>query len=164
MVNTGARRSEIIGLLPSHIDLSSPIPTMRITAEGRVLTNLPSERTIPKTSLSLEAGVVNQNDFMRYHARSLDCAACPLKPRCFPNTPGRKVSRSIQEGARDTAREVTASEVFAVSSALCKKIDRLFAHFKRILGLHRPACQGQMVPANTSISQRRLRTSESLPS
>ena len=53
--------------------------------------------------------VVNQDDFIRYRASSLDCGACPLKPRCCPNTPERKVSRSIHEGARDMAREITAS-------------------------------------------------------
>ena len=62
--------------------------------------------------------VVNQDDFIRYRASSLDCGACPLKPRCCPNTPERKVSRSIHEGARDMARGITASEAFAVSSRL----------------------------------------------
>lgn len=86
--------------------------------------------------------VVNQDDFIRYRASSLDCAACPLKPRCCPNTPERKVSRSIHEGARDMAREITASEAFAVSSKLRKKVEMLFAHLKRILGLHRLRLRG----------------------
>lgn len=86
--------------------------------------------------------VVNQDDFIRYRASSLDCGACPLKPRCCPNTPERKVSRSIHEGARDMARAITASEAFAVSSRLRKKIEMLFAHLKRILGLHRLRLRG----------------------
>jgi hypothetical protein len=83
-----------------------------------------------------------QDGFIRYRASSLDCAACPLKPRCCPNTPERKVSRSIHEGARDMAREITASEAFTVSSKLRKKIEMLFAHLKRILGLHRLRLRG----------------------
>jgi transposase len=86
--------------------------------------------------------VVNQDDFIRYRASSLDCAACALKPRCCPHTPERKVSRSIHEGARDMARAITASEAFAVSSRLRKKIEMLFAHLKRILGLHRLRLRG----------------------
>jgi transposase len=86
--------------------------------------------------------VVNQDDFIRYRASSLDCGACPLKPRCCPNTPERKVSRSIYEGARDMARAITASEAFAVSSRLRKKVEMLFAHLKRILGLHRLRLRG----------------------
>jgi transposase len=87
-------------------------------------------------------GVVGQDNFIKYRASSLDCTVCPLKPRCCPNTPQRKVSRSIYEGARDMAREITASEAFTVSSKLRKKIEMLFAHLKRILGLHRLRLRG----------------------
>src|ERR1700756_2232069 len=38
---------------------------------------------------------------MRYRASKLDYEVCPLKPRCCPNIPARKVPRSIHEGARD---------------------------------------------------------------
>jgi len=77
-----------------------------------------------------------------YGASSLDCGACPLKPRCCPTTPERKVRRSIFEGARDMAREITPSDAFVVSSGLRKKIEMLFAHLKRILGLHRLRLRG----------------------
>ena len=87
-------------------------------------------------------GVVNQDDFIRYRASSIDCGACPLKPRCCPHTPERKVSRSIHEGARDMARAITASEAFAVSSRLRKKIEMPFAHLERVLGLHRLRLRG----------------------
>lgn len=69
MVNTGARPSEIIGLLPSHVNLAGPIPTIRIAAEGRVLKNLPSARIIPLTGLSLEAMRRNPDGFPRYRGK-----------------------------------------------------------------------------------------------
>ena len=40
-----------------------------------------------------------------YRASQPDCAGCPLKHRCCPNTPMRKIARSIHEQARDVARE-----------------------------------------------------------
>ena len=86
--------------------------------------------------------VVGKDDFIKYRASSVDCRVCPLKPRCCPTTPERKVSRSIFEGARDMAREITASDAFLVSSRLRKKIEMLFAHLKRILGLHRLRLRG----------------------
>ena len=48
---------------------------------------------------------VDDEGFMRYRASKLDCDACALKPQCCPNTPARKILRSVHEGARDMARE-----------------------------------------------------------
>jgi len=45
--------------------------------------------------------LVDENGMMRYRASKLDCECCPLKPRCCPNAPARKILRSIHEGARD---------------------------------------------------------------
>lgn len=38
-----------------------------------------------------------------------DCAACPMKARCCPHTPFRKIARSIHEAARDEARRIAAT-------------------------------------------------------
>lgn len=70
MVNTGARPSEIIGILPQHLKLADPIPTMLITPEGRVLKNVPSERIIPLTGISLDAMRRNPEGFPRYRDKS----------------------------------------------------------------------------------------------
>jgi hypothetical protein len=40
---------------------------------------------------------------------------CPLKPRCCPRAPARKISRSIYEGARDLAREIAKTEAYQTS-------------------------------------------------
>ena len=65
-----------------------------------------------------------------------------LRSRCCPNTPARKVPRSIYEGARDMAREIARSWEGRTSRRLRKKIEMLFAHLKRILKLDRLRLRG----------------------
>ncbi len=79
---------------------------------------------------------------VRYRAAKADCASCPLKSRCCPNMPQRNVSRSIHEGARDLAREITASDAYVASAYARKKVEMLFAHLKRILGITRLRLRG----------------------
>ena len=67
---------------------------------------------------------------------------CPLKPRCCPNTPARKVPRSIHEGARDLARDIAKTEAYQISRHQRKKVEMLFAHLKRILKLDRLRLRG----------------------
>jgi integrase len=69
MVNTGARPSEIIGLLPEHIRLDDPIPHIKIVPQGRVLKNPSSERDLPLVGLSLEAMRRNPEGFPRYRGK-----------------------------------------------------------------------------------------------
>jgi hypothetical protein len=71
-----------------------------------------------------------------------DCGPCPLKPRCCPNAPARKVLRSIYEGARDLAREVAKTDAYQTSRYQRKKVEMLFAHLKRILRLDRLRLRG----------------------
>ena len=82
------------------------------------------------------------DSYTRYRAAKADCEACPLKPRCCPKTPSRNVTRSIHEGARDLAREITQSDAYVASAYARKKVEMLFAHLKRILGLTRLRLRG----------------------
>ena len=84
-----------------------------------------------------ERPLVDENGLMRYHASKRDCDACALKARCCPNTPARKIPRSIHEGARQMARDICASEAGRTSRRERKKVEMLFAHLKRILRLDR---------------------------
>jgi transposase len=77
-----------------------------------------------------------------YFARKRDCDACALKPKCCPNTPARKIPRSIHETARDKARAIAKTEAYAVSRRERKKLEMLFAHLKRILGLDKLRLRG----------------------
>jgi hypothetical protein len=79
---------------------------------------------------------------MRYRASKRDCEVCPLKPRRCPNTPARKVPRSIHEGARDLARDIAKTEAYQISRCQRKKVEMLFAHLKRILKLDRLRLRG----------------------
>lgn len=75
--------------------------------------------------------------FVKYGAAKADCEACQLKQRCCPKGTPRRVTRSGHEGARQMARDITKTEDYATSCKLRKKVEMLFAHLKRILGLRR---------------------------
>ena len=77
-----------------------------------------------------------------YRASKLACEACALKPKCCPNTPARKIARSVHEAARDKARAIAKTEAYAVSCRERKKVEMLFAHLKRILRLGRLRLRG----------------------
>jgi len=78
----------------------------------------------------------------KYRSRKSDCDACPLKPKCCPNLPQRKVPRSVHEEARDVARDIMASDAYVTSRCERKKVEMLFAHLKRILKLDRLRLRG----------------------
>jgi transposase len=92
--------------------------------------------------LTTTGTLVNDGATMLYRASKHDCAGCALKPRCCPNSPTRKVPRSIHEGARDMAREIAQSWEGRTSRRLRKKVEMLFAHLKRILNLGRLRLRG----------------------
>jgi transposase len=82
------------------------------------------------------------DDTHRYRAAKADCDACALKTNCSPNTPARKVTRSIYESARDLAREIAKTDAYVTSRRERKKVEMLFAHLKRILKLDRLRLRG----------------------
>lgn len=86
--------------------------------------------------------LVDDDGMMRYRASKHDCDVCSLKPRCCPNTPARKVPRSVHEGARDMARDIAKTDAYVTSRRERKKIEMLFAHLKRILRLGRLRLRG----------------------
>ena len=70
----------------------------------------------PQGKLLHTTGYVHDGTTLLYRARVSDCGPCPLKPRCCPKTPERKIPRSIHEDARDLARAlVGTSRVRAVA-------------------------------------------------
>jgi transposase len=85
---------------------------------------------------------VNDGETLLYRASKADCDACALKLRCCPNTPARKVPRSIHERARDMARTIAKSWEGRTSRRQRKKVEMLFAHLKRILKLDRLRLRG----------------------
>ena len=85
---------------------------------------------------------ITKADTILYKSRQSDCAACPLKISCCPNTPIRKIARSIHEAARDVARQVATTPEYQQSRRERKKVEMLFAHLKRIMKLDRLRLRG----------------------
>ena len=82
-------------------------------------------------------GRVHDGTRLHYRASSLDCRHCPLKTRCCPKEPQRRIDRDINEAARDYTRAVMQSEAYAVSAGERKKIETLFGEAKSILSMVR---------------------------
>lgn len=102
---------------------------------GKVLQHYRRPFITPRTGVS-------KDNLIRYRASMRDCQPCLLKPHCCPNTPARKVLRSIHEGARDLAREIAKTDAYQTSRRQRKKVEMLFAHLKRILKLDRLRLRG----------------------
>ena len=67
---------------------------------------------------------------IRYLAAVPDCRACPLKPKCCPGMPSRRIVRDLDEDARDVARRKMTTKAFLKSRDLRKRIEMRFAHLK----------------------------------
>jgi len=78
----------------------------------------------------------------RYRAQKAECDACELRSRCRPGDAARKVLRSVHEGARDLARDLSKTDAYLTSRRERKKVEMLFAHLKRILKLDRLRLRG----------------------
>jgi transposase len=104
--------------------------------EARNVYNCPGGKT-----LTTRGTVVNDEQIL-YRASKFDCTPCPLKARCCPKEPARKIPRSIFERARDVARSLVGTASYERSRQQRKKIEMLFAHLKRILGLRRLRLRG----------------------
>ena len=87
-------------------------------------------------------GRVNYDDAYRYLTSLAICRDCPLKGRCCPKSPQRKITRSIHEPARDVARDIATTDAYEQTRRDRKKVEMLFAHLKRILRLGRLRLRG----------------------
>ncbi len=66
--------------------------------------------------------------FTKYGAIKAECDACHLKERCCPKGAPRRIMRSEHEGARQMARDIAATDEYALS---CKLDTRINARFSR---------------------------------
>ena len=67
---TGARPSELSGVLPHHMRTKDPIPHIQIREEGRKLKTPHSVRDLPLLGLGLEAAKRHPNGFPRYAGKA----------------------------------------------------------------------------------------------
>ena len=78
----------------------------------------------------------------KYRTLKLTCQACPSKAKCCPNADFRSITREEHEDARQIARDIAKTKQYVISMRLRKKVEMLFAHLKRILGLGRLRLRG----------------------
>ena len=106
-------------------------------------------------------GITKANTII-YRASQCDCELCPMKGRCCPKTPHRKIARSIHEAAREAARRIAKTPQYRQSRCERKKVEMLFGHLKRILKLDRLRLRGlsgakdEFILAATAQNLRRL--------
>ena len=87
-------------------------------------------------------GKVHDGNTLLYRASKLDCDACPLKPKCCPNAPARKIPRDVNEAARDYTRSLMRTEAYQQSARERKKIERLFGDAKHNMAMVRLRLRG----------------------
>ena len=113
--------------------------------------------------LTCTGTLVNDGATLLYRASKHDCDPCPLKPRCCPKTPARKVPRSIYEGARDMARDIAKTEEGRTSRRHARR-SRCCSHTSSA-SCASTGCdyEDRTAPATSSTSQPPPRTSASSP-
>jgi len=93
-------------------------------------------------TFKIERARITKADTVIYRANPDDCAQCSRKQHCCPNTPMRKIARSVHEDARNVARDLVDTPRYRQSRRERKKVEMLFAHLKRILKLDRLRLRG----------------------
>lgn len=78
----------------------------------------------------------------RYRALKEVCQASPSNAKCCPNVDVRKITREEHEDARQVGRDLAKTKQYDISMKRRKKVEMLFAHLKRILGLGRLRLRG----------------------
>jgi transposase len=87
------------------------------------------------------SGTVHDGTTIKYIDKRSGCAICPLKPQCTTGRE-RRLSRDVNQEARDYTQALMQSEAYGVSSTDRKKIERLFGEAKHILSLVRLRLRG----------------------
>ena len=94
-----------------------------------------------RTYKTPRSGITKANTRI-YRSRNTDCAACALKDKCCPDTPVRKITRSVFEHARDVVRRLRDTPEYEQSKRDRKKVEMAFAHLKQGLGFRRLRLRG----------------------
>jgi hypothetical protein len=89
--------------------------------------------TCPAGMLFKPSWRMKKKNRYNYRASQIDCQVCPLKSKCRPNMPTRRIVRNPFESAREVARALGKTARYQHSRNDRKKVEALFAHMKRIL-------------------------------
>lgn len=135
----------------THADFSYDAPGDRyVCPEGKAL------RRVGDAS-----GEARRSGTTAYRSRLSDCKGCPIKARCTTSST-RAISRSLHQDVRVKVQAREATEAFAHSMRLRKRIERLFACVKHNDGFHRLRLRGlrgadeQFVLAATAQNLKRM--------
>jgi transposase len=96
----------------------------------------PAGKTLTTTGRTTHGRVIY------YRASKLDCDLCPFKMKCCPKSPERRVSRDVNEAARDHTRRLMETRAYRVSRTERKKIEALFGEAKHVLSMVRLRLRG----------------------
>lgn len=77
----------------------------------------------------------------RYKSDASTCRACPIRKSCT-DAPSRSVTRHMDEDARQAVQDLKYTWQYDESRRRRKKVEMLFAHLKRHLGLRRLRLRG----------------------
>jgi transposase len=88
------------------------------------------------------SGRVHSDHAIRYFASVPRCRECPMKQRCCPNMPARRIVRDVNEAARDIARRKMKTKAFLRSRDQRKRVEMRFAHLKTHHGFERMRLRG----------------------
>ncbi|NJM36205.1 MAG: hypothetical protein HC850_17615 [Rhodomicrobium sp.] len=86
--------------------------------------------TCPNGKVLRTTGTLHSDNTYRYVSIKADCDACPLKPKCCPNQPQRRIGRDQNEAARDYARSLAGTPEFEQSANERRKVEMRFGHLK----------------------------------
>jgi uncharacterized protein (UPF0179 family) len=66
--------------------------------------------TCPAGKTLTTTGYIHTDHALRYLGSGPECRACPLKAKCCPNMPARRIVRDVNEAARDIARALAKTD------------------------------------------------------
>ena len=87
------------------------------------------------------SGTVHDGTTLKYMAKRSECGQCPLKPQCTTGRE-RRISRDVNQQARDYTRTVMDTDAYAASRGRRKKIETLFGEVKHNLAFTRLRLRG----------------------
>ena len=87
------------------------------------------------------SGTVHDGTTLKYMAKRSECGQCPLKPQCTTGRE-RRISRDVNQQARDYTRTVVDTDAYAASRGRRKKIETLFGEVKHNLAFTRLRLRG----------------------
>ena len=125
---------------------ATTVPSRSATSSGtRKPTSTAARRDSPFVVSGERSGShahITEADTIIFRSSQHDCAKCPLKPRCCPNTPMRKIARSFYERSREMARRSATPRPIA-SRARTERRSKCCSPPQRILKLDRLRLRGR---------------------